>query len=392
MREKQKAVFYKDQGNKCFKNGKISDAIIYYTKGLEADPTNALLYSNRAMANLKQEKYQLVVQDCDKSIQIDATYHKSFLRRGTAHSKLGNISEAEKDFRTVLELVPDNKEALVELNKLKLVKENQSGLANSNNIVMPVKKPIGKRSKVPLRRIAVEEVKNERPSVTLTSQAEFIKPKDKSSVSSLSSLSTENKVETTKVKIEELQSVTPESIGLKESHDQQLSSPADIGRTSLTTVQDNDQSATSKKQNPAEPMKPSEKTLPQGSLICPDSAPSSSIQFITDFRRFQQHPEVLYQYLCLIEPTSLPKLIPHSSFDAKVLMSILIVLRDFYIPDKKPMYQVLLNLTQIKRFSTIAMFLSKSEKQVVVDIFDFVNKNEQVLETDLIKLKKLFSL
>ena len=392
LREKQKAVFYKDQGNKCLKNGKINDAIIYYSKGIEADPANALLYSNRAMANLKQEKYQLVVQDCDKSIQLDAMYHKSFLRRGTAHFKLSNISEAEKDFKIVLELQPDNKEAQIELNKIKLVKENQSGLATSNNIVMPVKKPIGKRSKVALKRIHVEEVKNERPSVKLTSEAGFIRSKEKPTESSLASSYKNRGTESAEMKIEEIVSESSQNVEPKETKGR-LISPVDIGVLKAKSESDNQEKTICNRKSNAGDSAKTAQMVRQCSISCPDSEPTSSLQFITDFRRFQQSPEVLYQYLSLVEPAKLPKLIPHSSFDAKVLMTILNILRNFYMPNKnKPIYPVLLNLTQIKRFSTIAMFLSKSEKQIVNELFDFVNTNEQVLESDLSKLKKLFSL
>ena len=44
------------QGNAYFKEGKYEAALDCYTGGMEADPTNALLPANRAMAYLKLER------------------------------------------------------------------------------------------------------------------------------------------------------------------------------------------------------------------------------------------------------------------------------------------------------------------------------------------------
>lgn len=45
---RNKATEFKNQGNDFFKQKDFDKAIEYYTKAIEADPTNAILYSNRA--------------------------------------------------------------------------------------------------------------------------------------------------------------------------------------------------------------------------------------------------------------------------------------------------------------------------------------------------------
>lgn len=44
------------QGNDYYKKGKLNEAIECYTRGINCDPTNAVIYANRAMSLLKQEK------------------------------------------------------------------------------------------------------------------------------------------------------------------------------------------------------------------------------------------------------------------------------------------------------------------------------------------------
>ncbi|XP_016367553.1 RNA polymerase II-associated protein 3 [Sinocyclocheilus rhinocerous] len=53
QQRKQEAVVQKDRGNAYFKEGKYEAAVECYSRGMEADGTNALLPANRAMAYLK---------------------------------------------------------------------------------------------------------------------------------------------------------------------------------------------------------------------------------------------------------------------------------------------------------------------------------------------------
>ncbi|CAM9365073.1 unnamed protein product [Lampetra fluviatilis] len=57
LRAKQQALIEKDKGNEYFKTGDYDAATDCYTRGMEADPHNALLPANRAMAFLKLKKY-----------------------------------------------------------------------------------------------------------------------------------------------------------------------------------------------------------------------------------------------------------------------------------------------------------------------------------------------
>ena len=45
-----------EQGNQCFKEGHYDEAIECYTQAIHLDDNYAVLYANRAMALLKQEK------------------------------------------------------------------------------------------------------------------------------------------------------------------------------------------------------------------------------------------------------------------------------------------------------------------------------------------------
>ncbi|KAK9975495.1 hypothetical protein ABG768_020751 [Culter alburnus] len=162
QQRKQEAVVQKDRGNAYFKEGKYEAAVECYSKGMEADGTNALLPANRAMAYLKLHKYSEAEQDCSAAVALDATYTKAFARRATARAALGRIREAKEDFEQVLKLEPGNKQAINEIEKL-TAEMNTSGLMDpventQRRTIQPINKPEHLRSTKPLRRMDIQEI------------------------------------------------------------------------------------------------------------------------------------------------------------------------------------------------------------------------------------------
>ncbi|GBN39383.1 RNA polymerase II-associated protein 3, partial [Araneus ventricosus] len=128
QQNKQLAIIKKDKGNEFFKAGNYDSAINAYTIGMQLDPENALLPANRAMAFLKKEQFQAAENDCTLCLSLDPSYVKAYLRRGTARKALEKFYLAHSDFLKALELEPDNKQAQLELEKLK--KENVIKMEN----------------------------------------------------------------------------------------------------------------------------------------------------------------------------------------------------------------------------------------------------------------------
>jgi tetratricopeptide (TPR) repeat protein len=59
----------KAQGNACFKNGDYEGAEAYYSQAIQKNSSNPLLFTNRAMARNKLEKWEGVIDDCIRSIE-----------------------------------------------------------------------------------------------------------------------------------------------------------------------------------------------------------------------------------------------------------------------------------------------------------------------------------
>jgi tetratricopeptide (TPR) repeat protein len=112
----EKGTKLKDLGNKELGDGHFLQAIGFYSEGLEYQPDNAILLSNRALAYIKVENYGLAQLDADHSIESDPTYAKAYYRRASASFALDHYKDARKDLRQVCKLRPKDRDAR---NKLK---------------------------------------------------------------------------------------------------------------------------------------------------------------------------------------------------------------------------------------------------------------------------------
>uniref|UniRef100_A0A7N5JRG6 RNA polymerase II-associated protein 3 n=1 Tax=Ailuropoda melanoleuca TaxID=9646 RepID=A0A7N5JRG6_AILME len=116
--DSQKALALKEKGNKYFKQGKYDEAIECYTKGMDADPYNPVLPTNRASAYFRLKKFAVAESDCNLAIALNRSYTKAYARRGAARFALQKLEDAKKDYEKVLELEPNNFEAMNELKKI----------------------------------------------------------------------------------------------------------------------------------------------------------------------------------------------------------------------------------------------------------------------------------
>ncbi|XP_036991363.2 RNA polymerase II-associated protein 3 [Artibeus jamaicensis] len=116
--DSQKALALKEKGNKYFKQGKYDEAIECYTKGMDADPYNPVLPTNRASAHFRMKKFAVAESDCNLAIALNRSYTKAYARRGAARFALQKLEDAKKDYEKVLELEPNNFEATNELRKI----------------------------------------------------------------------------------------------------------------------------------------------------------------------------------------------------------------------------------------------------------------------------------
>ncbi|XP_051544412.1 RNA polymerase II-associated protein 3 [Myxocyprinus asiaticus] len=118
------ALAEKEKGNELFKDGQYDSAVECYTRGMNADPYNPVLPTNRAACFCRLKKFAVAESDCNLAIALDSKYVKAYARRGAARSALKNHQGALDDYEMVLKLDPGNLEAQNEIKKLKQVLES----------------------------------------------------------------------------------------------------------------------------------------------------------------------------------------------------------------------------------------------------------------------------
>ena len=317
-RKQQQAFYHKEKGNEFFKQGKWEEAVECYTKGLQQDALNAVLFANRAMALLKLQKYAAAAADCDCSIELDDTYTKAYLRRATAHLKLGNKEEALADFKKVLEFEPENKLALTTAKKLEVELE------------------------------PVVEYISRKPG-DITNMKRTLPPSDKPMVRIQIYDFNPNDFDVTPAKLKK---------GIEE-----ISSRPEID------------SATEAKADSFPPRTPAKKEA----VSCvefehlPTRVPMNYLQFNTDIRKLKNHPDNLFEYIKLIDPDIYPKLF-QDSLEADALFLILDILNKFYIPNRLPVYSELYYLTKVKRFDMAVMFKTEQQQLTIGQLVQYATE------------------
>mmetsp|Transcript_79248 Transcript_79248/g.155006 ORF Transcript_79248/g.155006 Transcript_79248/m.155006 type:complete len:657 (+) Transcript_79248:101-2071(+) len=106
-----RAEALKNEGNALLAAGKLEASVEAYTAAIALDGSNAIFYSNRASAYIKQESYRLAIADADLAIAIDPDYVKGYYRRGTAQLASGVAKDALPDFEEALRRCPGSREA-----------------------------------------------------------------------------------------------------------------------------------------------------------------------------------------------------------------------------------------------------------------------------------------
>lgn len=75
--------------------------VVLVTSTMQAKtPHEAVLYTNRALCHLKLGQWTLVVEDCQKALQLDSTLVKAHFFLGQALTELENYDDAIVSLKT----------------------------------------------------------------------------------------------------------------------------------------------------------------------------------------------------------------------------------------------------------------------------------------------------
>ncbi|XP_052410771.1 RNA polymerase II-associated protein 3 isoform X14 [Carassius gibelio] len=331
QQRKQEAVVQKDRGNAYFKEGKYEAAVECYSRGMEADGTNALLPANRAMAFLKLHRFSEAEQDCNTALALDASYAKAFARRATARAAQGRTREATDDFQQVLKLEPGNKQAMSEIQKLSEDMRSRGLLAPEENkqrrSIQHIHKPEHLRSTKPLRRIEIQEVGGEISPSTSSPLHKTQKTEE------ISDAPVSQKTEISDAPVSQKTEISDAPVS------QKTEEVSDVSRADAEAI----------------------------------PPPSNSFQLEADLRKIRRYPQSTYRYLKQISPDAYLKIF-QNSLEPDVLNHILRSFHScFQAEDASLLLSVLRSLASVRRFDMSVMFMSSAEKKILQELFDWIH-------------------
>ena len=103
---------WKDKGNGLVKEKKYKEALDCYSKAIEIDPNDPILYSNRSAMHLNLSEFDKAIEDAEKAISLKPEYAKAYLRKGKALEGQQRLQEALDTYKLGLEKDKTNAQLL----------------------------------------------------------------------------------------------------------------------------------------------------------------------------------------------------------------------------------------------------------------------------------------
>ncbi|XP_024370770.1 TPR repeat-containing thioredoxin TTL1 isoform X1 [Physcomitrium patens] len=114
-------------GNDLYKAGKILEASVAYSEGLQYNPSNAILLCNRAACRLKLGHYEKAVEDCTSALEAQPNYLKALLRRANCYVKMERWDKAVKDYETLKKEMPGDLDIAKTLYQVQVAHKKSKG-------------------------------------------------------------------------------------------------------------------------------------------------------------------------------------------------------------------------------------------------------------------------
>ncbi|KAJ8965197.1 hypothetical protein NQ317_013349 [Molorchus minor] len=367
-------------------------------------------------------------KDCTLSLKLDNTYVKAYQRRAAAREALKKFEEAEYDTLKVLELEPKNKESRITLERIK----KQLGRAEKPPEQRPISKfTISRNGTMPSNKATAtsfistlktdttylkKDVDTVKPVSIWPEQNDIILVKPINKPPHLRIEITEvdgTKSETDITKLSEATDAIKKHVFEKRPVEQVLETPTKTffnmkrsernldnlehptalpqPKQEVTCIRSDDLKII-EKNPPKEKRSDLNKNIVENKVLTSYNTtnnnfivPQTSLQFCLTWKKLKNMEEK-YKYLKCVPPHNLPQIFL-ASLENDIFSSILEVLVKHFIDNKDYVFDILDNLTRVKRFGALAAFMSTEDKANLWKLYDYMKQTEQKDMKELDKLK-----
>ncbi len=85
----------KSEGNTHFTEGRYAQAVEQYSRAIQHDASNPVLFTNRALAYLHMQNHEQAASDCERAIDLGDKRYKPHFVLGQALASLGRLAVQE---------------------------------------------------------------------------------------------------------------------------------------------------------------------------------------------------------------------------------------------------------------------------------------------------------
>lgn len=94
------------RGTKALNRRDFAHAISHFTRAIEADPTFAEAYNQRAIVKYLQEQYDESIQDCLRTVELMPCHFGAWAGLGHCHAHEGHLQDAIESYDRALKINP----------------------------------------------------------------------------------------------------------------------------------------------------------------------------------------------------------------------------------------------------------------------------------------------
>lgn len=99
---------FKLYGNTLYANSNYEQAIQEYTRGIQHDAEQPVLFTNRALAHLKLGNHMQAMMDAESAVRLSSSNLKAYYVLGRCHSHCNSHDAAVKAFKRCLEMTSEH--------------------------------------------------------------------------------------------------------------------------------------------------------------------------------------------------------------------------------------------------------------------------------------------
>ncbi|CAK9199608.1 unnamed protein product [Sphagnum jensenii] len=154
---REKAQVAKGKAMEALAEGKLEEALQYFSEAISCNPTSAILFANRAGVYVKMKKPNAAIHDAQVALKINPDLAKGYKWRGEANALLGEWEESAKDLHLASRLDYDEEIAAV----LKKVEPNVHKIEEHRRKYERLRKERDERRIAREKEAANEQVKKE---------------------------------------------------------------------------------------------------------------------------------------------------------------------------------------------------------------------------------------